>query len=79
MKYHDRLCFCVTYILVVEVHEATDVSLHFSSPVVNCLDRHMHTCPERVALIWERDEPGSEVKVTYRSASCFTRMCGFVL
>lgn len=35
---------------------------------VNCLDRHVHTCPERVALIWERDEPGSEVKVTYRSA-----------
>lgn len=34
---------------------------------VNCLDRHVHTCPERVALIWERDEPGSEVKVTYRS------------
>ncbi|XP_062324435.1 acetyl-coenzyme A synthetase 2-like, mitochondrial [Osmerus eperlanus] len=33
---------------------------------VNCLDRHVHTCPERVALIWERDEPGSEVKVTYR-------------
>ncbi|XP_060908115.1 acetyl-coenzyme A synthetase 2-like, mitochondrial [Labrus mixtus] len=32
---------------------------------VNCLDRHVHTCPERVALIWERDEPGSEVKVTY--------------
>ncbi|XP_068610145.1 acetyl-coenzyme A synthetase 2-like, mitochondrial [Brachionichthys hirsutus] len=33
---------------------------------VNCLDRHVHVCPERVALIWEKDEPGSEVKVTYR-------------
>ncbi|XP_071772543.2 acetyl-coenzyme A synthetase 2-like, mitochondrial [Centroberyx gerrardi] len=33
---------------------------------VNCLDRHIHTFPERVALIWERDEPGSEVKITYR-------------
>lgn len=33
---------------------------------VNCLDRHVHTCPERVALIWERDEKGSEVKYTYR-------------
>ncbi|KAF3849838.1 hypothetical protein F7725_019557 [Dissostichus mawsoni] len=29
---------------------------------VNCLDRHVDTCPERVALIWERDEPGSEIK-----------------
>uniref|UniRef100_A0AAX7TZ77 Propionate--CoA ligase n=1 Tax=Astatotilapia calliptera TaxID=8154 RepID=A0AAX7TZ77_ASTCA len=32
---------------------------------VNCLDRHVHTCPERVALIWERDERGSEMKYTY--------------
>lgn len=36
---------------------------------VNCLDRHVHTCPDKVALIWERDEPGSEVKVTYRSGN----------
>uniref|UniRef100_A0A668APF0 Acetyl-coenzyme A synthetase n=1 Tax=Myripristis murdjan TaxID=586833 RepID=A0A668APF0_9TELE len=33
---------------------------------MNCLDRHVHTFPDRVALIWERDEPGTEVKVTYR-------------
>ncbi|KAM3862881.1 acetyl-coenzyme A synthetase 2-like, mitochondrial [Diretmus argenteus] len=33
---------------------------------VNCLDVHVETHPDRVALIWERDEPGSEVKVTYR-------------
>lgn len=36
---------------------------------VNCLDRHVDTLPEKVALLWERDEPGSEVKVTYRSVS----------
>ncbi|XP_043913666.1 acetyl-coenzyme A synthetase 2-like, mitochondrial [Protopterus annectens] len=33
---------------------------------VNCVDRHALLSPERVALIWERDEPGTEVKVTYR-------------
>ncbi|KAM9354003.1 acetyl-coenzyme A synthetase 2-like, mitochondrial [Pholidichthys leucotaenia] len=33
---------------------------------VNCLDRHVHTCPDRVALIWEQDEKGSEVRYTYR-------------
>ncbi|XP_072265535.1 acetyl-coenzyme A synthetase 2-like, mitochondrial [Pyxicephalus adspersus] len=33
---------------------------------VNCLDKHVHQCPERVALIWERDEPGTEVYITYR-------------
>ncbi|RMC00608.1 hypothetical protein DUI87_23225 [Hirundo rustica rustica] len=33
---------------------------------VNCLDRHVHVAPDKVALIWERDEPGEEVRVTYR-------------
>ncbi|XP_060048545.1 acetyl-coenzyme A synthetase 2-like, mitochondrial isoform X2 [Erinaceus europaeus] len=33
---------------------------------VNCLDRHAEQSPESVALIWERDEPGTEVKITYR-------------
>lgn len=45
-------------------------SVFVLQPAVNCLDRHVDTChSEKVALIWERDEPGSEVKVTYRSAS----------
>ncbi|XP_074143811.1 acetyl-coenzyme A synthetase 2-like, mitochondrial isoform X2 [Sminthopsis crassicaudata] len=33
---------------------------------VNCLDQHVQKSPDRVALIWERDEPGTEVKITYR-------------
>uniref|UniRef100_A0A667ZNM7 Acetyl-coenzyme A synthetase n=1 Tax=Myripristis murdjan TaxID=586833 RepID=A0A667ZNM7_9TELE len=33
---------------------------------VNCLDVHVEKHPDRVALIWERDEPGTEEKVTYR-------------
>ncbi|XP_048456711.1 acetyl-coenzyme A synthetase 2-like, mitochondrial isoform X2 [Rhincodon typus] len=33
---------------------------------VNCLDRHVNQYPDRVALIWERDEPGTEIRVTYR-------------
>uniref|UniRef100_A0A670HQK0 Acetyl-coenzyme A synthetase N-terminal domain-containing protein n=1 Tax=Podarcis muralis TaxID=64176 RepID=A0A670HQK0_PODMU len=32
---------------------------------VNCLDRYAQHSPERVALIWEKDEPGTEEKVTY--------------
>uniref|UniRef100_A0A672GJJ2 Acetyl-coenzyme A synthetase n=1 Tax=Salarias fasciatus TaxID=181472 RepID=A0A672GJJ2_SALFA len=46
---------------------------------VNCLDRHVHTCPERVALIWERDEPGSEVKYTYRELLEMTCRVGNLL
>ncbi|KAM6084819.1 acetyl-coenzyme A synthetase 2-like, mitochondrial isoform 2-T2 [Theristicus caerulescens] len=33
---------------------------------VNCLDQHVEKSPNRVALIWERDEPGTAVHVTYR-------------
>ncbi|NWI63742.1 ACS2L synthetase, partial [Todus mexicanus] len=33
---------------------------------VNCLDQHVENSPNRVALIWERDEPGTAVHVTYR-------------
>uniref|UniRef100_A0A4W3GZ48 Acetyl-coenzyme A synthetase n=1 Tax=Callorhinchus milii TaxID=7868 RepID=A0A4W3GZ48_CALMI len=33
---------------------------------VNCLDRHVKDSPNRVALIWERDEPGTELRITYR-------------
>uniref|UniRef100_A0A8C6QWS1 Acetyl-coenzyme A synthetase n=1 Tax=Nannospalax galili TaxID=1026970 RepID=A0A8C6QWS1_NANGA len=33
---------------------------------VNCLDQHVQKSPETVALIWERDEPGTEVRITYR-------------
>ncbi|KAF5909555.1 acetyl-coenzyme A synthetase 2-like, mitochondrial, partial [Clarias magur] len=33
---------------------------------VNCLDVHVAKDPNRVALIWEKDEPGMEERVTYR-------------
>uniref|UniRef100_A0A8C4V037 Uncharacterized protein n=1 Tax=Falco tinnunculus TaxID=100819 RepID=A0A8C4V037_FALTI len=32
---------------------------------VNCLARHVHVAPDKVALIWEKDELGEEVRVTY--------------
>ncbi len=33
------------------------------------LDRHVMESPERVALIWEPNEPGKAVHVTYRYTS----------
>ncbi|KAK8726092.1 hypothetical protein OTU49_010372, partial [Cherax quadricarinatus] len=33
---------------------------------VNCVDRHARQHPDRVALLWEKDEPGQEERVTYR-------------
>ena len=32
---------------------------------VNCVDRWAEKYPERVALVWEKDEPGQEERVTY--------------
>jgi acetyl-CoA synthetase len=33
---------------------------------VNCLDRHLPTRGEQIALIWEGDDPSYEQKITYR-------------
>ena len=32
----------------------------------NCLDRHLATRPDQVAIIWEGDDPGQHRSVTYR-------------
>ena len=33
---------------------------------VSCLDRHLATKGDQVAIIWEGDDPNSDSKVTYR-------------
>ena len=33
---------------------------------VNCLDRHVVKDPSAVAIIWERNEPGEQEKITYK-------------
>lgn len=33
---------------------------------VSCLDRHLATRGDQVAILWEGDDPNSDVKVTYR-------------
>ena len=40
-----------------------DGSLNASA---NCLDRHLETCGDQVAIIWEGDDPGEDSKLTYR-------------
>jgi acetyl-CoA synthetase len=32
----------------------------------NCVDRHLATRGDQVALLWEGDEPGMDIKITYR-------------
>lgn len=33
---------------------------------MNCVDRHLDTLGDSTALIWEKDEPGTEEHVSYR-------------
>lgn len=33
---------------------------------VNCLDRHLATRGDQIALIWEGDDPANDTKMTYR-------------
>jgi acetyl-CoA synthetase len=33
---------------------------------VNCVDRHVQANPEKIALIWEKDEPGQQEYITYK-------------
>ena len=41
----------------------------------NCIDRHLATRGEQVALIWESDDPGLDQKITYNQLH--TRVCKF--
>lgn len=39
----------------------------------NCVDRHALATPEKVALIWEADEPGNSQKITF--ATLLRQVC----
>lgn len=41
----------------------------------NCIDRHLDTRGDQVAIIWEADEPGEGEKITYRQLH--ERVCRF--
>ncbi|HED13362.1 MAG TPA: acetate--CoA ligase [Gammaproteobacteria bacterium] len=41
----------------------------------NCLDRHLHSRGDQVAIIWEGDDPGIDKRITYRELH--TLVCKF--
>ncbi|WP_088348468.1 MULTISPECIES: acetate--CoA ligase [Rhodomicrobium] len=42
---------------------------------VNCVDRHLETRGDQVAILWEGDEPDMDLKVTYRQL--YDHVCRF--
>ena len=45
----------------------------------NCIDRHLQTRGDQVAIIWEGDEPGTEEHITYRKLHERVCRCANVL
>ena len=43
------------------------------------MDRHARKNPNKVALIWEKDEPGQEVRVTYQELQDMASQIGNLL
>ncbi|HLT89718.1 MAG TPA: acetate--CoA ligase [Woeseiaceae bacterium] len=41
----------------------------------NCVDRHLEAKSDDVAIIWEGDDPGDDLKITYRDL--YERVCRF--
>ena len=41
----------------------------------NCVDRHLEEKADQVAIIWEGDDPGRDLKITY--AELFEAVCRF--
>ena len=41
----------------------------------NCIDRHLEKKGDDVAIIWEGDDPGTDLKITYREL--YERVCRF--
>ncbi|WP_298939773.1 acetate--CoA ligase [uncultured Psychromonas sp.] len=42
---------------------------------VNCIDRHLATKADQVALLWEGDSPDQDAKITYQAL--YTKVCQF--
>ena len=50
----------------VDFSDKCCVDLIIFACVENCIDRHLDKHANQIALIWEKDEPGSHEVVTYR-------------
>ena len=77
----QRLDWITPYTVVKDVSwETGDLHVKWYSDGVlnvsaNCIDRHLESRGDKVALIWEGDEPGQSHKLTYRELH--TAVCKF--
>ncbi len=80
-EHGKRLDWMTPYTKVKNTHYSdTDVSIKWYEDAtlnacVNCVDRHLETRGEQVAIIWEGDEPTEDAKITY--AQLHEEVCRF--
>jgi acetyl-CoA synthetase len=71
-EHGQRLDWMTPYTKVKNTHYGKDdVSIKWYedgtlNASVNCIDRHLATRADQVAIIWEGDEPSDDAKITYR-------------
>ena len=63
IKPYEKVCNASYAPGAVDIRWYEDGVLNASA---NCIDRHLDTRGDQVAIIWEGDEPGSDRKITYR-------------
>jgi len=70
-KHGQRLDWFTPYTKVKNASFSGDVSIRWYEDgelnvSYNCIDRHLESRGDQVAIIWEGDDPGDDAKITYR-------------
>ena len=70
-EHGKRIDWIKPYTKVKDVSFADDVHIRWYEDgtlnvAANCLDRHLETKGDKVAIIWEGDDPGEQRHITYR-------------
>lgn len=63
---HTRSQWSTRRMVVYMSTRSMQCSYLFPLCTENCLDRHVEEDPNRVALIWEKDEPHQHENITYK-------------
>ena len=75
---HTRSQWSTRRMVVYTSTRSMQCSYLFPFCTENCLDRHVEEDPNRVALIWEKDEPHQHENITYKYVQVWNRWVSVV-